>query len=131
MPRKPEEVLTVNDYVTLKEFICTKIGNLEKLIAIQIQDLKDATIIAKREQETILSGMNESRDSLKDQNRLMVTKAEFTQFTNSVEADIRVLRESRAELAGKADQKQVNTAILIAVIGIVIGIIGIIGNLPR
>jgi hypothetical protein len=41
------------------------------------------------------------------------------------DADIRSLRESRAELSGKASQSAVNTAMLISVIGVIMSIVSL------
>ena len=69
--------------------------------------------------------MNEIRNALRDQSMLFLTKAEYIVFKETLEADIRSLRESRAMLEGKADQKQVNTAIIISVIGMAVAIISL------
>jgi hypothetical protein len=69
-----------------------------------------------------LNAMNEFRESLKDQSNLFLTKAEYTACKEKIDEDIRLLRESRAELHGKASQMQANIALAIAIIGILMSL---------
>jgi hypothetical protein len=97
--------------VSLKEFI------LEKFVALEKQTLLVQISLEKR-----LDGMNEFRDALKDQQRLFVPRTEH----DKVLEDIRSLRESRSMLEGKASQLSVNIAIVLAVAGLLIGVLGLI-----
>lgn len=64
-----------------------------------------------------LGGMNEST---------FITRKEFDAFKERIDGDIRSLRESRAEMQGKASQSSVNTAMIISAIGLILAIIGLI-----
>lgn len=101
--------------VSLKEYIETKIGAVEK-----------ATTIASANLEKRLEGMNEFRAQLKDQSNTFLTRAEHQSYTEKVDSDIRVLRESKATLEGKASQKSVNLSTILAVIGITIAFISLV-----
>jgi len=72
--------------------------------------------------EKRLDGMNEFRDTLKDQSGSFLTKSEFYTYRNKLDEDIRSLRESRAEIAGKASQTSVNIALLISIVGLILSI---------
>jgi hypothetical protein len=95
--------------------------------------------------EARLEGMNEFRASMGDMANRMVTRQEFDQLRRSQEDfvncadhdavvrdiariadDVRGLRESRAELIGKASQGSVDRALLMAVAGVLLGVIGIV-----
>ena len=47
----------------------------------------------------------------------MFSRSEHEVYQKSVEADLRVLRESRAELQGKASQSNLNVTFFIAMLG--------------
>ena len=134
------------DTVSIKEFICKRLDDLEgkiniKLEALEtketlkIEALKEATILAREILNERLSKMNEFRETLKDQTTTFFTKAEHVQYVERVDgqydkicSDITDLRKSRDETRGKADQSSVNTAMLIAVVGIIIGVIGLVSH---
>lgn len=130
------------EYVTLRDYIDTRIDAIEKAIS-----------VAYRSMESRLEGMNEFRNTLKDQNLSFITKAEYqlahdrlveeikttrdqiarlltrtehdASFTR-VSEQIKSLELSRAELQGKASQSSVNIAYGISIVGLLVGIIGII-----
>jgi transcription-repair coupling factor (superfamily II helicase) len=79
--------------------------------------------------EKRLETMNEFRSQLKDQASGFFTRNEHDQFAKRVDEDVRSLRESRAALEAKADQAQVNVALLLSSIGTIIGIVGFLSKL--
>lgn len=85
----------------------------------QLISIDKALTLAREQLETRLEGMNEFRQSLKDQATQFVTKAEHRFILD----DIRELRESRAELRGKASQASVYIAWLLAVVSIFINLL--------
>lgn len=100
-----------NNLVSLKEYIDTRFEAMEK-----------AVTIANATMDKRLEGMNEFRSSLKDASALYFTRAEHQAYLEKVDADIRVLRESKAALEGKASAKSVIFATIIAVIGITLSV---------
>jgi hypothetical protein len=72
-----------------------------------------------------LESMNEFRTTLKDQAATFFTRTEHESYMKSVEVDLRLLRESRAELAGAAKQSSVQIALLIAGVGMVTASCGV------
>jgi len=99
------------EFVTLRDYIDTRLESIDR-----------EKEVAYRAMEKRLDGMNEFRDTLKDQGGTFLTKNEYCNFKDSVEKDLRMLRESRAELAGKASQLSVNISLLIAIIGLILSI---------
>jgi hypothetical protein len=73
--------------------------------------------------EKRLEAMNEFRSQLKDQASGFFTRNEHDQFSKRIEEDIRSLRESRAQLEGKASQNSVNIAYVIAGVSMIISLI--------
>ena len=69
-------------------------------------DAEKAVESARVSMEKRLDGMNEFRDTLQDQAARFITRTEHEQ----VQHDINDLKQSRAELAGKASQQSVNIA---------------------
>ena len=68
--------------------------------------------------------MNEFRSALKDQATSFLPKAEYDVQIKTMNSDIRVLRESKAEVDGKSSQLATNIATAIAIIGLVISLVG-------
>ena len=54
------------------------------------------------------------------------TKGEHEAYIKSVDSDIRILRESRAELQGKASQSQMNITFVTAIVGLLVACIGLL-----
>ena len=106
------------EYITLRDYIDTRVSSIDKAVE-----------LAYEQMDTRLQGMNEFRQSLRDQGNTFLTKAEFYTWKDKVDEDIRLLRETRAELAGKASQGTAILAILISVSGLLIGLIGLWASL--
>ena len=98
--------------ISLKEYFEQRFETLEK-------DMNKAS----QQMDKRLEGMNEFRSALKDQAGKFLTKDEFMIQHQRVVDDIRVLRESKATLEGKASQTSVFIAYAIALIGLIVGII--------
>jgi hypothetical protein len=101
----------------------------------EVMGIKEATRLAKDGLDARLASMNEFRSALNDQADTFLTRTEYISQHQNLEArftrmdeDIRMLRESRAELQGKASQSQVNIALMIAVVGIALSIIGLLAQ---
>jgi uncharacterized coiled-coil DUF342 family protein len=103
--------MTDENIISLRDYIDFKIAELEK-----------AFILARQVLEQRLNTMNEIREQLRTQKSEFVTRLE----TDQIFRDIRELRESRAELQGKASQSSVFLAYLMSGISILISIIGFI-----
>ena len=128
--------------INLKEYLDSKIHSLHSEINVKIESLKDATTLARTTMDERLARMNEFRDTLRDQNATFVTREEHNALIKSIddkfflvtselnskldkiEDNLRILNESKAKLEGKADQSQVNIALIISIVSIMIGIIG-------
>ena len=87
---------------------------------------KDAVASALASMDKRLDGMNEFRASLQDQTRNQVSKSEFQSFKDATDKDIRMLRESKAELDGMASQSSVNLSLGISVLGLLVGSMSIV-----
>jgi hypothetical protein len=92
----------------------------------RILALEQATNLAAKTLEKRLEGMNEFREALKNQASLFITRSEMELEIEKMEKDIRVLRESKANLEGKASQISVVIALAISILGLFVGIIGLI-----
>jgi len=101
--------------VPLKEHIESRISSLEK-----------ATELARQQLEKRLEGMNEVRAQLKEQTSNFISRAEYDSKHERLLTEIRDLRESRAELQGKASQKSLNLTLGVAIISLVIALIGLV-----
>jgi ribosome-associated translation inhibitor RaiA len=110
-----EKFTTKAEHLQIQAYVDNKVESLEKAI--------DA---AAKALEKRLDGMNELREAMKDQSSLMVTRTEFSAAKEITDADIRILRESRAELAGKASAASVVVAYVMAMLSMIIGIVSVV-----
>jgi hypothetical protein len=106
-----------SEAVSLKEHLESRIHALEK-----------ATQVAKDEMDRRLEGMNRFRDQLDKQTRTFVDKDYFEHHCETNNDRIAKLESFKDQMTGKADQKSVTNAIIIAVISIAISIVSIIIN---
>ena len=130
--KPPELELKVWNYHTLKDYFTLWIENLEKFLDERDRRIQEHFIlndsakeIAAKVTETRLENLNEWKNTVKDRNETYFTRTEHEQYMKAVEADLRVLRESRAELAGAAKQSSVQIALAIAGIGMVMSACGV------
>ena len=112
---RDERCLTHRESVSLREYFDARLAAQDR-----------ATEIARLAMEKRLDGMNEFREALKDQSNRNVTKAEYDDCVRRILADVRELRESRAELAGKASQSSVDRALVISLSGLGLAILSVI-----
>ena len=103
---------TYSDGITLRDYIDTRLAAMQS-----------AVDLARGQMDKRLDGMNEFRDALKDQAAMLATKTELESAKAMFEADIRSLRESRAELSGKASMSSVYGAYALAGAGIVVSLL--------
>jgi hypothetical protein len=98
--------------VSLKEYVDAKFCAVENA-------RKDALSAMEHR----LAGMNEFRETLREQANKFLTREEYSIAHKALEADIRMLRESKAMLEGKASQGAVTLSTGLAVFGILLAII--------
>lgn len=97
--------------VTLKEYFDVRLSALDR-----------ASDVAYRAMEKRLESMNEFRSQMKDQAGSFITKAEFRVYLDKIDGDIRVLREYKSTLEGKASQSSVVISLLLAGAGLILSI---------
>jgi len=83
----------------------------------QLEAYQRAVEIATRTLDKRLDGMNEFRDTLRDQASRFVTRDELALKVDVLQAQIGELKKFRDQAAGKADTKAVYIAYALAVIG--------------
>ena len=106
--------------VSYKEYVNEKFSALEK-----------AVDLAKNSMEKRLEGMNEFRETLKDQTATFMTRKEMEIIFANINADLRTLQESKAKLEGKADQGMVNVSLTFSILGFIIALSSSIFSLLR
>jgi len=87
--------------------------------------MEKATSLATRQLEERLHGMNEFRQQLRDQAAQHISRDEFCAKLDHIQDAIDDLKKSRDTLAGKASQQSVNVALLLSMLGLLIGAIGL------
>lgn len=85
----------------------------------------------REEMSKRLETMNEFRAALKDQAGQFFTRVEHDAYQKLVESDLRALRESRAELLGKASQSSANWAFALAFVATAIGLVSLVLRLVK
>jgi hypothetical protein len=106
--------------VSLRDYLDTRLDAAERAI-----------VDAKVAMDYRLGLMNEFRASLNDMAKNALTRAEYQLHHERVIEDIRSLRESRAELAGKASTKSVLFAGAIATMGVLLSVISLVHELMQ
>lgn len=95
--------------VSLEKHLTTLIEERTHRFGERIASLEKATIVAKEQMEKRLEGMNEFRDTLKDQAAKFITREEL-----------------KAELSAIEKGRKDNTAFVISCIGIFIAIVSLL-----
>ena len=102
----------MND-ISLKEFIEAKFVSIEQ-----------ATELSRQAMEKRLEGMNEFRETLRDQASKFITRNELESAIEKITIELKSLNKAKDILEGKASQNSVNLAILVAIISILVSIVG-------
>lgn len=131
-------------FAALKEAQAAQFAAQEKAIETRFAAQKEAQAAQFASQEKAVQtalqankerfeSTNEWRKTVEDIIKTSTTLAEFRSFKDSIASDnkkrdgeIESLKLSRAELEGKASQSQVSIAMIIGVIGIIMGVINIV-----
>ena len=119
--------------VSLKEYIESRFNASDKAMSL-FGKMIDARMEASDKAFTLfqealdvrLESMNEFREENRRLTGTLVTRQECTISHARSAEDIRILREAKALSEGKASQLSVNIAFLLAVIGVVIGVMGLV-----
>jgi len=106
------------EYVTLRDYIDARMTAADR-----------AVLIALAAMDKRMDAANELRGALKDLADSAVTKSKYDDDVKRIQEDIRSLRESRAELSGKASQDSLNKTNGTAIAGFIIGALGLLLSL--
>ncbi len=136
--------MDISDTVGMKEFINNQICHLRKEMLTRIESNKElfttklessmsAVAEAKKEMDRRMEEANNLRKQLDKQGedvRLLLTKyierAEYQVILNTITDRLDKIDRVLAKAEGKADQKSVTTATIIAVTGIVLGLVSLL-----
>lgn len=89
----------------------------------RISALEKATDMARAAMEIRLTGMNEFRDTLRDQAARMPTRQELEAAVSIIERELRELRDFKTTMEAKASQRSVNVALVLSAFGLMVSII--------
>ena len=118
-------LLATNDAMRIRDVATAEALNV-RIVAIQ-----ESIKLAHSGMEKRLDGMNEFRSQLKDQAATFLSRDEYALMHDKVLEDIRDLRESRAELSGKASQNAVIGSYVLAVLGLIVSVVSMVGHLVK
>ena len=114
------------DLVTLKEFFDVRLAQVEALVCEKFNTVETATSLAKEALDLRLQSMNKFRETLQDQAATFMTRTEYQLQHDRLIEDIRMLKEAKALMDGKASQSSVNIAYLLAFAGLLVSVINVI-----
>jgi hypothetical protein len=103
-----------------------KLTALETLINIKTKNYEDNAVQAGIALEKRLEIMNKFREAMKDQSVTYIPRNEFVLLHDRVLEDIRILRESKATLEGKASTNSVVGVYIISIIGLLVAALDIL-----
>lgn len=113
----------------VRSILDPELRSMHELFATKMEAVEKAVAVASKSLDVRLESMNEFRDTLRDQASRFVTRTELEKESERTESDLRILRESRADLAGKASQRSVSTAAGVAVFALLISVLVAIAQL--
>ena len=108
-----------------KKYIKESIDKVDKTSKLRHKNVVASTTLARENLERRLEGMNEFRQTLKDVNSTFITRTEYQAQLDKLIEDVKLLREAKANLEGKASMGSVYVSYVIAIIALVISIIRI------
>lgn len=117
---------THQDGVSLKEHFENHLQSMKELFTSRLEALEKAIDVATGIQHERNVAQNEWRGTVTDLTNTFVPAKEYKLMNETMRGDIQSLKESRAELSGKASQVSVDIAYVIAIIGVLIGIAGLL-----
>ena len=150
-----QELTSSGNSIGIKEYVDLRFNNLADLFETKVMAQEKALTLASGSLSIRLDLMNEFRAQLTDQAATFFTRPEHDLYMNKtsddlkrlgdehglfviknehvvthtkIDEDIRTLRESKAQLEGKASQFSVNLATVIAIVGIVISMLALFHN---
>jgi len=97
--------------------------SLREYIDLRIEHIVNSTELARLGMEKRLDGMNEFRETLRDQSQLFVTKAELDALRSKVESEMISAHDFRIAHEAKASQSSVVLLGIVTVINLVIGVV--------
>jgi len=116
-----------NDEWTYK-YVDMRIGELEKRLIIMLEARDLALNLSASSLQRQLENMNEFRTQIKDERAMLLPRSEFVIQHDRVNDDIRILRESKALLEGKASQSSVMVTLILAIISIGISLVALLSH---
>lgn len=132
MTERHDDIVTLHDHfssllIAMREVLIARIDALREYADARFKALETATDLSKEAIGHRLDSMNKFRDALNDQSSTFVTKAEHNAWCNRVTS----LESDRDKQTGKADQKSVATALIVALSGTAIGICSLIVSIVK
>lgn len=112
--------------ISIKEYIDILHASLKDYIDTRFESIQEAIRVATNALERRLENVNEWRASFRDLSSTYPTKAELSVFKESVDKDLREIRDWKNKQEGKASQSSVNISLILGVSGLVIGLISIL-----
>ncbi len=120
-PQRIETLLTTR-ITDLETLLREKIDELDKRFQLNSSQVQNNTVMIAASLEKRLDSMNEFRLALSDGQKNYYSRPEHDLYSKAVEADLRILRESRAELTGMARQSSVLWAFAFSIISAALAI---------
>lgn len=105
------------EFVSLREYLESRIAAVEKAIEVANQAMQ------KR-----LEGMNEFRDTLRDQAGRFVTRDEMYIKLDVINEQLKILQYFKASLEGKASQTQANIILFISILGLALSVASLLSK---
>jgi hypothetical protein len=99
--------------------------NLREFLEQQLETIDRSTRDKATAMEKRLEGMNELRGAMKDQALLFAERKDLFAVKESLEKDVRMLRESKAELHGKSSQTAIIVAVIFSILSITLTAVGL------
>ena len=104
--------------IGIKEYFTMWFSQFESMVNQKFELTDKALVLSEKSMQDRLSSMNEWRQTYSDRDNLYFSIAAHEAYKEKTDASIQVLQLTGAELKGKADQRSVSVALLVAGVGI-------------
>jgi hypothetical protein len=113
------------DAVDMKQYVDSKCADFEKVCVAKHAGTDHALDLASTALDKRLEGMNEFRNTLRDQAGGFLTRSEYNFAHEKISTDVAELKTFRAVIESKASQTSMMITMAIALIGLLVSVVSL------
>ena len=123
--------VSLRDYVDqsvveTRKYFERRNDELGRFFESRIESLERATRTASDQMDKRLEGMNEFRETLREQAATFVTRTELEARKEMVDRELKALEKYKNQMEGKASQLQANISLAFSLVALVLAIVKLV-----